>query len=275
MLPTMVIFFRESLEASLIVGIILAYLHRIGRADRAGAVWTGVGLAVAADVGVALVTYHLIRSYGGSHVQIVLEGSTYLLAMVLLTYMSFWMKDQSRSLRHELETRVQAALEGGSLLALVLLCALTVGREGLETVFFTLAIAFQTQPWALAVGAAAGLVAGLATSYWIYVLGRRLPLGLFFNVLGVLLLLFAGGLLADGIQDFQTLGWLPFLGQVVWHSGHLLNEQSALGDILHSFFGYADQPTVLQLLCYAAFLGTSVVAYLHLGRRPAVRGAER
>lgn len=266
MLPMLVIFFRETLEASLIVGIILAYLHRMGRTDQARPVWLGIAAALAIDLAVAVGTYHIIRDYDGSRAQTILEGSTYLLATGVLTYMSFWMKDQSRTLRRDLESRVQNALARGSLWAMIVLAAITVGREGLETVFFSLAIALDSQPWALAVGAALGLAAGLAASYWIYRLGRRLPLGLFFNALGVVLLLFAAGLLADGVQAFQSLGWLPFLGQVVWHSQHLLSEDSALGDILHSFFGYADAPTVLQVAAYLAFLSAGVIAYLRIGR---------
>lgn len=266
MLPSLVIFFRESLEASLIVGIILAYLHRIGRSEQARPVWIGVGAAVAVDFAVALATYHIIRQYDGSRIQTILEGGTYFVATGVLAYMSFWMKHQSHGLKRELEIQVRTALTRGSVAAMVLLSAITVGREGLETVFFMLAIAFNTTPLGLAIGAALGLGLGLGVSYWIYHLGRRLPLNLFFNVLGVLLLLFAAGLLADGVENFQSLGWLPFLHQVAWHSQRLLNQHSAFGDILHSFFGYADAPTVLQIASYVAFLGASIAAYLRLGR---------
>ena len=268
MVPTLVIFFRESLEASLIVGIILAYLHRVGRGDRARAVWLGVGAALALDLALGLVTYHVIRAYDGSRVQLALEGGTYLIATGMLTYMSFWMQDHSRQLRRSLEARVGAALDRGSVLALVVLAALTVGREGLETVFFTLAIALHSRPWALAAGGAAGLALGLDVSHAIYRLGRRVPLGLFFRVLGVLLFLFAAGLLADGIQNFQALGWLPFLGRTVWHSQGLLSESSAAGDILHTLLGYAQAPSVLQVGAYVAFLLVGIGAFVHAGRRP-------
>ena len=265
MLPTTVIFFRESLEASLIVGILIAYLARIGRSDRVRSIWLGVGAAVATDFLVAIATFRLITDYDGSPLQTIFEGCTYLVATGILTYMSFWMKGQSHGLKRELEAQVNAALSRGSMAAIVLLSAITVGREGLETAFFTLAIAFNSSPGALAAGATLGLLLGLAVSYWVYSLGRRVPLGLFFNVLGVLLLLFAAGLLADGIRAFQDLGWLPFLHTVVWHSESLLSEDSALGDILHAFFGYAQAPTLLQVGAYAAFLVTSVASYMHLG----------
>ena len=271
MLPTLVIFFRESLEASLVVGILLAYLRRVERPDQALAVWLGVAAGLAVAVGVGLVAYRLLTAYAGSRLQLVLEGVTYLVAAVLLTYMSFWMQEQSQGLRRELEARVQTALGRGSTAALVLLAAVTVGREGLETVLFTLAIALGARPLALGAGAGLGLLAGLLCSAWLHVLGRRLPLGAFFGVLGILLLLFAAGLLVDGVQNLQALGWLPVAQRVVWHSARLLREHSVVGDLLHSFFGYADRPTLLQVGVYGAFVFTAIPAFLRRGPRRAAR----
>jgi high-affinity iron transporter len=270
-LPTLVIFFRESLEASLIVGILLAYLVRLGRRREARAVWFGVAAAVAADFAVALASFRVIHDYDGSRVQAALEGSTYLLATAMLTYMSFWMKGQGRGLKGELEARAATALGRGSLVAVVVLAAVTVGREGLETAFFTLAIALHATSGAVALGAALGLLAGLAVTWAVHRLGRRVPLGAFFDVLGVLLLLFAAGLLADAVEAFQALGWLPLLRGALWHTGRWLSEDSPLGDILHSFFGYADAPSPLQVGCYAAVLATTVASYLRLGRPGAGR----
>lgn len=267
MLATFVIFFREALEASLIVGILLAYLDRRGWPEGKRAVWAGTIGAVVVDLAVALATYRIIQSYSGSRVQTILEGTTYLVATGILTGMSFWMKRQAGRIRGELEAAVRAALTRGSAVALGALAAVTVGREGLETAFFTLAIAFHASGGALALGAALGLAAGVLVTASISRLGRRVPLAVFFNVLGVLLLIFAAGLLADAVQDFQGLGWVPVFGQAVWHSARLLSESSALGDILHTFVGYADAPSRLQLGAYLAFLIASVWAY----RRPAGR----
>lgn len=267
MLAAAAIFFRESLEASLIVGVLLAYLHRAGWADRVAAVWWGVGVALALDVAVGILGFHVLQAYPGSRLQALLEGATYLIATGLLTWMSFWMKRHARGLRREMESQLASALAAeSSVLAVPLLAFVTVGREGLETVLFTLALALGARPLALGVGAASGLALGLGVSYWMYHLGRRLPLGVFFNALGVVLLLFAAGLLADGVQDLQRLGWLPFAARAVWHSGGLLAEHSVLGGLLHGFFGYAQAPSVLQLAVYVAFLTVSVIGYIRLGR---------
>jgi high-affinity iron transporter len=86
-------------------------------------------------------------------------------------------------------------------------------------------------------------------------------------VIGVLLMVFAAGLLADSVENLQQLGWLPVLSSPMWHSGRLLSESSAFGDVLHSFFGYSDAPTPLQLLIYLGYLAIVVVTYLGVRAR--------
>jgi high-affinity iron transporter len=90
-------------------------------------------------------------------------------------------------------------------------------------------------------------------------------------MIGVLLMVFAAGLLADAVENLQQLGWLPVLDAPMWHSARLLSEESALGDVLHSFFGYSDAPTPLQLLIYVAYLAIVVVVYLGVRSRLAAR----
>lgn len=251
--PVLVIFFREGLESSLIVSIILAYLKQGGHHRLTRQVWAGVLAAVAVDLGLGLGLYHIIRHYDGSRIQIMLEGTTYFVAMAMLTGMSFWMKSQSRDIKRAVENRVKVAVSRGSMWAMVGLTFITVSREGLETVFFTLAVALRSNPLALLAGAVIGLGLALAVVWAMLKAGRRVRLSLFFNVLGGVLLVFAAALLADGIEDFQVLGWLP-IRHVLWHTGNIVNQNGVLGDILHNFTGYAAAPTVLQLVAYVLYL---------------------
>jgi len=131
-------------------------------------------------------------------------------------------------------------------------------------VVFTLAILFSTSPAGAVTGAAIGLAGSLVIASVIYRLGHKLNLAKFFTVIGVLLMVFAAGLLADAVENMQELGWLPVLDVPMWHSGRLLSESSAFGDVMHSFFGYSDAPTALQLLVYAGYLVIAVAAYLGL-----------
>ena len=153
--------------------------------------------------------YLTIRSYDGSRVQTIFETVTYLVAAAVLTYMTFWMRKHARSLSKELRARADAALDGRARWGLGLLAFQAVGREGLETVVFTLAIVFSTSTAGALSGAVIGLAGSLGIAFVIYRLGHKLNLARFFTVIGVLLMVFAAGLLADAVENLQELGWLP------------------------------------------------------------------
>jgi high-affinity iron transporter len=271
MLATLVIFLREGVEASMIVAILLAYLNRIGKREHFRDVFIGVGAALILATAGGVAAYETIRSYDGSRVQTIFETVTYLVAAAVLTYMTFWMRNHARSLSKELRARAEAALDGRARWGLALLAFQAVGREGLETVVFTLAIIFSTSVAGALTGAVIGLAGALGIAFVIYHLGHRLNLARFFTVIGVLLMVFAAGLLADSVENMQQLGWLPVLDQPMWHSARLLSENSALGDVLHSFFGYSDAPTPMQLLVYVAYLTVVTITFLGLRDRTGAR----
>ena len=274
MLATLVIFLREGVEASMIVAILLAYLNRIGRRDHFRDVFLGVGAALLLATAGGAVAYETIRSYDGSRVQTIFETATYLVAAAVLTYMTFWMRKHARSLSKELRERAEAALDGRARWGLGLLAFQAVGREGLETVVFTLAIIFSTSTASALTGALIGLAGALGIAFVIYRLGHKLNLSRFFMVIGVLLMVFAAGLLADSVENMQQLGWLPVLAAPMWHSARLLSEDSSFGDVLHSFFGYSDAPTPLQLLIYLGYLVVVVIAFLGIRARLGARTAQ-
>ena len=101
-----------------------------------------------------------------------------------------------------------------------------------------------------------------------YRLGTKVNLKVFFRVLGVMLMLFAAGLLADAMENLQQLGWITLGSHVLWNSSGFMSESSSIGDIFHSLLGYADQPTVLQGLVWVAYVVVSVGIFVRLGRRP-------
>ena len=264
MLAALVIFLREGVEASMIIAILLAYLNRVGRRDHFRDIFAGVGAALVLATAGGVLAYETIRSYDGSRIQTIFETATYLLAVAVLTYMTFWMRRHARSISSELRARTDAALDSRARWGLGLLAFQAVGREGLETVIFTLAIVFSASAAGALSGALIGLACSLGIAFMIYKAGHKMNLGRFFTVIGVLLMVFAAGLLADSIQNMQELGWLPVLTTPLWHSARLLSENSAIGDVLHSFFGYSDAPTPLQLVAYVAYLAVAVAIYLGL-----------
>jgi high-affinity iron transporter len=266
-IATLVIFMREGIEASMIVAILLAYLNRMGQRRYFRDVFIGVGAALALAAGGGIAAYLTIRQYDGSNVQTIFETVTYLLAAVVLTYMTFWMRGHARGLSGELRARADAALTRGARTGLALLAFQAVGREGLETVVFTLAIIFSTSTAGALLGAVIGLAVSLMIAFFIYRLGHKINLSRFFTVIGTLLMFFAAGLLANAVENMQQLGWLSFLTRPLWHTGGILSQDGTLGDIAHSFVGYADSPTPLQVLVYACYLAAVLFFFLRAGRR--------
>ena len=109
-----------------------------------------------------------------------------------------------------------------------------------------------------------------ALAYGMYRLGAKLNLRRFFRVMGVLLMVFAAGLLTDAVENLQQLGWLPIGKAVLWNSSAIMNEGSNLGDAFHVLLGYADHPTVAQLVVWMLYVGVGVAVFLRMGmKRPA------
>lgn len=265
MLATFILFLREGLEASLIVSILFAVLRQLRLTHQARAVWTGVGLAILGSLIAGVALYLTIHAYTDTLLQQIFETIAYLVAVVLLTTMTFWMQKHSRTMKKEITVKASAA---GSGFALGLLAFTTVGREGVETAFFTLAFAFQTNGLLLLLGALLGLLAAVGLCFLIYRLGYKLDYRIFFRVMGLLLLVFAAGLLGDAVQNMQGLGWLHFGTTPLWNTSHILSEDTAIGDILHTFIGYAEEPTALQGLLYTAYLLIAGSIFAWMTRKP-------
>ncbi|NNN11274.1 MAG: hypothetical protein HKL83_05355 [Acidimicrobiaceae bacterium] len=267
MLASFTIFVREGIEASMIVAILLAYLKKVGQTEYFRYVIAGVVVALLLAASLGVIIYTTVHSYAGTKLQTKIETFTYLLATVVMTYMTFWMRSHSRSLSKDLGVKAEQILEKKAGFSMALMAFQAVGRESLEAMVFTLAIVFASKIEGPAIGAALGTALSLVFAWFVYRLGHRINIAKAFKILGVALMFFAAGLLVDAIQNLQQLGWMPFLDRALWNTGSFLNDQSTLGDIAHSFFGYASQPTLLQLLAYLCYLSVTVSLFLILGRR--------
>ncbi len=263
-----VVTLREGLEAALIVGIILAYLKRIGARQGARYVWWGVGLALALTAVTGGVVAALALRLSGAALEI-FEGSAMFLAAAVLTWMIFGMKRQATAFRLHLQAQVDRALAAGGGLALGLLAFTAVAREGLETVLFlTGGASMAASPAAYWLGAGLGLLGAAALGYLAYAGTGRLPLHAFFSVSGLLLIAFAGGMVINGIKEFQEVGLIPPLVKPVWDTYALVPDTSVLGRFLSSLFSYDPTPSLVQVLAHWAYLVTVTALFL----RPPSRG---
>ncbi len=275
MIPTFVIFLREGIEASMIVALLLAYLKKTNKREYFRDVYIGVGAAIVLMFLGGTAAYLWINHYSGSSVQTYFETATYLLAAGFLTYMTFWMQSHSRSIGKELQARSDEAMSKGSRWGMRALAFQAVGREGLETMVFTLAIIFASSRQAgtpihgnlLWLGAVLGLAVALGLAYLMYHVGAKLNLRRFFRVLGSVLMIFAAGLLSDAVENLQHLGWLTVGRNVLWDSSHVITESSSTGDVLHALVGYADHPTISQVVVWMLYVAVSLVAFMRMGRQ--------
>lgn len=255
MLVAYLIMLREGIEASLIVGIVASYLQQSGRKQWMPMVWLGVGIACALclAIGVALVA---VSAEFPQRQQEFFEGVVALLATIILTSMVFWMKKAARSIKGELQTSIDNALRPGDRqgLALVGMAFFAVGREGLESVFFLLAIVQQSEGPAIPIGAALGLVSAIGVGIAIYYFGVKLDLRRFFRWTGIFILFVAAGLLAGALRAFHETGLWNGLQGTAFDLSSVLPQDSVVGTLLSGILGYQEAPTVGEVVLYLAFL---------------------
>jgi len=243
---------REGLEAALIVGVVLAYLRRIGYLEGRRSVWTGVIVAVLASLGLAFL-FQLVGTKLEGRAEQVFEGATMFLAVAVLTGMIFWMHYQARLIKTSLERNVQDAVETGNRWGLMLVAFIAVFREGVETALFLSAAAFASDGQGTLIGALLGLLAAISIGLLIYASSARLNIRLFFNITSVLLLLFAAGLLANGIHEFQDAGIIPTVNGQLWDTNYLVDENSPLGQLLSAVVGYNGNPSLEEVVAYFGY----------------------
>jgi len=203
-----IVMLREGFEASLIVGIVLAFLNRTGRREGFGAVWAGTLAALTLSVGTAGLLFAIGAELEGT-AEKAFEGTAMLAAAGLLTWMIFWMRRQARSIKRELEGQIEHALATGSAFALALVAFVGVLREGVETALFLFGTVEGSNKLVSGTGAALGLAGSVMLGYLFYRGAARLNLRRFFTVTSVLLLVFAGWLLAQGLHELAEGGVLP------------------------------------------------------------------
>ena len=252
MLATLVIVFREVIEAGLIVGIVLAATQGVSRRG----LWVGYGI-VGGVLGACLVAAfagELASLFEGSG-QEIFNATILLLAVCMLTWHNVWMAGHGREMAREMKT-VGAEVSAGqrSLAALAIVVGVAVLREGSEVVLFLYGIASQggTSQSAMLLGGALGVMAGAGISALMFLGLLQIPASKLFNVTAWLITLLAAGMAAQAVLFLQQGGYLQILQSTVWDTSWLLSQDSLAGRLLHTLIGYSDAPNGAQLIAYAA-----------------------
>ena len=274
MLATAVVVFREVIEASLIIAIVLGASR--GIPGRGRWVSAGIALGVLGASVVALFADVITGAFSGSG-QPLLNAAILLAAVGMLAWHNIWMSSHGRELAAEVR-EVGEAVKGGSrpLTALLVVTLVAVMREGSEVVLFLWAIAQSGEgSLGMLLGGLVGLAAGALVGLLLYRGLLKIPMRYFFDITGWLVLLIAAGLAAQAASFLNQVGWLPALGNGLWDSSRILDQGSLLGQMLHVLVGYTARPSGIQLLSYLVTLGTILALMRWVGHRHRNRAGAR
>ena len=252
MLASLLIVFREVIEAGLIVGIVLAATKGV----RGRALWVGYGVAggILGACFVAAFAGEIESLFQGSG-QEIFNASILLFAVAMLTWHNVWMAGHGRQMAREMRAvGVQVASGERTLAALAIVVGVAVLREGSEVVLFLYGIASQpgTTTASLLTGGVLGLLGGAAMSALMYYGLLAIPAHRLFLVTSGLITLLAAGMAAQAVLFLQQAGYLEVLTRTVWDTSWLLPQDSIAGRLLHTLVGYSDTPNGAQIVAYCA-----------------------
>ena len=260
MIASFVITFRETLEAALIVGIVLSYLNRTSNTSYNNIVYIGSALAIIASLFGAVIFNSVAGGYTGRAEEI-FEGVTMLVGALLLTFMIIWMMRQ-KHLAGDLEGRVATEHTEAHRFGLFFLVFVAILREGIETVIFLQAASIVSEENNL-VAALSGVLAAAILGYAMFIGSMKVNLKRFFNATSVLLILFAAGLVAHGVHELQEARIIPTVIEHLWDinpalngdaSFPLMHEKGYIGSVLKGLFGYNGNPSLIEVLNYVMYI---------------------
>jgi len=249
---------REGLEAFLIVGIIISYLFKINQKRYIKHVIFGAALAIVLSIGLAYLFELIFGGFEGK-IEKIFEGIVLLLAVIVLTYMIFWMNKQAKNIKSDIEVSVEKAIDKGKVFSLFFLGFIIVFREGIETVLFFRAISFQTGARELVIGGVIGIISSIVIALIFFISTLKINLSLFFKISGILILLIAAGLLSASMHEFQEAKLLPVIWDNVYNLSKVINQDSITGGILKSLFGYNASPSILEVIIYIAYIAIMII----------------
>lgn len=265
-LASFIITLRETLEAALIVGIVLSYLIKTGQSKYNRIVYAGVVSAVLASIAGAFI-FNAIAEELRESAEGLFEASIMIIGAVLITTLILWMMQQRR-ITVEIKRKVRKQVAESHKKGLFLLVFVAVLREGIETVIFLGAISV-TAAGISVLGAALGIATAVLIGYGIFVAAMHIDINKFLTYTGAILVLFAAGLVTNSVHEFQEVGVLPTYIEHLWDinppvnpdgSYPVLHEKGAIGSMLQGLFGYDGNPSLLMVISYFAYI--TIVAFL-------------
>ena len=254
MSESLLITLREGFEAALVVAIVLAAVRRSERPEMARWVWYGTGAALVLAIVIGWIIHVTVEDLTGPARSRVFAIICFA-AAGLLTWMIFWMRKHARSLKGELEGKTLQALHE-SAFALGMVAFVAVAREGLETALFLISTTANSSGSDVLIGALIGIALACGLGVLVYHGSKAISMKLFFQVTGVLIILFTAGLMSRGVLFLQSSGDLGTLNNGVYNltGQRWLTQDTQTGRFLAGIFGWDPRPSIEQVVVYLAYL---------------------
>ena len=266
MLAGFVLALREGLEAALIIGLLLGTLKKLEQPEYKHLVWSGAGLALFIS-GIVGYLLNLLGARFEGRAEAIFEGITLFLAAGILTWVILWMRRESHVKNEKLTADVKEAVSNQSKFALFSLSFLAVIREGIELAFFLVAVSVDTDRTGVLSGAGLGLAAVVVVAVLLFRSLIRLNISRFFQVSSIILVLFAAGMVAHGVHEFNEVGLIPPVIKHLWDINHILDEKSAVGEILKALIGYNGNPSFTEVISYILyFVLVAIIGFRFLSK---------
>lgn len=265
---------REGLEAALVVGILLAYIRKTQRTHLLAPMWAGVSVAVLLSLG-----FGALLTFGPQtltfEAQEAIGGSLSIISVGFVTWMIFWMAENARMLSAELKGKLDAVQT--SAWAVVLLAALSVGREGLETTLFIWSATRTAGQEANAtpmLGALVGIAIAVVMAWGMMRGMMRINLSLFFMITGAFLVIVAAGVLSYGIHDLQEAAILPGLNNIAFESYRYIDPSGFVGTLLKAVFNLSSTTTWLEAGAWILYVGIVMPLFIR-AQRPGLKASAK
>jgi high-affinity iron transporter len=255
---------RETLEVSLVVGIVFSYLYKTKQQNYNKIVYWGIFAGILASIFFA-VFFHVIAGGFEGTLEQVFEGTTMILAAILISTMILWMLKQKKviqGIEQKVEKYVnQSKLTKAGIYGLFFLVLISVLREGVETVLFLNAISFTSG--INFIGGILGVLIAMGVGYLFFTKAKKLNLSKVFNISSILLILFAAGLIAHGVHEFEEAGIINPIIYPVWDINPAVNvdgtypalhEKGSVGSFFKGLFGYNGNPSLVEVISYISYL---------------------
>jgi high-affinity iron transporter len=259
---------REGLEATLVVSILIAYLVKTDRRDRLPPVWIGIGAAVGLSLAIGA-----LLTFGAQSLSFEAQegfgGTMSFVAVIFVTFMIFWMRKAARSMKSELQGRIDKALSMGTG-ALVATAFVSVAREGIETALFVWpAVQAAGSGWEPLAGVFLGLAVAVTIGYLLYRRAIAFNLGRFFTWTGAALVIVAGGVLTYGIAEFQEIGLLPGQDSIAFDVSGVIAPDGLPAALLRGILNIHPTTSWLQAIAWLVYVVPVMIFFLRPQRSTA------